>query len=195
MVEKVSPSLALLVFQYFSNISVWLRSLTSFLFGDILISLGSGYTMRRTGYYSRRHLLQVFSMPPCSSKPPITQRNQNSHGNHTSMTSPFLFARLIDECAQASMRAIVNKVDKIVGDGMQTGRQRLILDETLEFELQDGLFPGNCVSGLDVEVNEEQRRNGRQIDRRGGRGGRRDGERRRLASASWSHGEIRFVCS
>lgn len=75
----------------------------------------------------------------------------------------------VDECAQAGVAAIVDKVDEVLLDGMEARGEGLVLDETLELDARGGLLPDNGVAGLDVEVDEEEGGNRRSIG--GGKGG------------------------
>jgi hypothetical protein len=93
----------------------------------------------------------------------------------------------VDKSAEAGVGAIVDKVDQVVGYGVEARWQALVLDGALQPEARDGLLPDDGVAGLDVEVDQEEGRDGREVGQTG-RGGRRqlDGEGR-LPAAGGGH--------
>lgn len=100
-------------------------------------------------------------MSPSSSKPTITQGHQNANSDHARIACPLILCPGVDECAEASMSAVVDEVDEVVSDGMEARRETLVLDDAFKLEARDSLFPNNGVTGLDIEVNQEEGRDGR----------------------------------
>ena len=60
---------------------------------------------------------------------------------------------------------IVDKVDQIFFDRMQARWQALILYDSFELNARQRSFPSNCVTSFDVEIDQEESRDGRKIMR------------------------------
>ena len=125
-------------------------------------------------------------MPPRTAQPSIAQGHENANGNHAGVAGILLVAGLVDKGAQAGVGALVDKVDEVVGDGVQARGQGLVLDGAIELEARLGLLPDDGVAGLDVEVDEEEGGDGRDV---GGGGARGQGNGQRgLSVTRGSHG-------
>jgi hypothetical protein len=94
----------------------------------------------------------------------------------------------VDEGAEAGVAAIVNKVDQVVGNSVEARRQALVLDSALQLEARHGLLPDDGVAGLDIEVDQEQRRDGREVGQDGHGRLRQPYRERRLSATGGGHG-------
>lgn len=128
-------------------------------------------------------------MSPGSAEASVAQRDEDADGNHARVAQLLLLGGLVDKGAEAGMLGAVDKVDEVVGDGVEARGERLVLDEALELDGRGGALPDNGVAGLDVKVDEEEGRERRESGGSGGRegSGRGRGRRRRGASRR-SHG-------
>src|SRR5690348_15180666 len=127
-------------------------------------------------------------MPPRTSKAPIAKRYQHANSNHAGMASLFLVAGRVDKGTKPRMPAIVDKVYQVVLDRVQARGQAAVLDKTLELDAGDRPLPGNRVACLDVEVDEEERRDGRQVREEGSGPGDGAAERQAGLGAADGHG-------
>lgn len=109
------------------------------------------------------HILQTLRVPPGSAEAAISQRHQDADRDHARMTSLLFVHPDVDEGAQAGIATFVDKIDEVLGDGVQARGQALELDDALELDARDGLLPDDGVAGLDVEIDEEERGDGGQV--------------------------------
>ncbi len=58
---------------------------------------------------------------------------------------------------------LMDEVNQILLDSMQSRRQTLVFDHAFQFNSRERAVPPNCVAGFDVEVDEEERRDGREV--------------------------------
>lgn len=110
------------------------------------------------------HCFQIFCMLPTSPQSAIAQSNHYAHCDHASI-SRFLRCRSIDECAETSM-IIVDEIYQVLFDSMQSRWQALVFYHPFQLNPRQRSFPSNCVTGFDVEIDQEQGRDGREIIRR-----------------------------
>lgn len=59
-------------------------------------------------------------MAPGPAEAAVAERHQDAHSDHAGMARFLLVGGGIDEGAEASMTAIMDKVDKVVRHGMET---------------------------------------------------------------------------
>jgi hypothetical protein len=77
------------------------------------------------------------------------------------MARLLLVGRSVDKGAEAGVAAIVDEVNQVIGNGVEARRQALVLDGALQLEARHSLIPDDGVAGLDIEVDQEQRGDGR----------------------------------
>lgn len=106
------------------------------------------------------HCLEPFRMSPGSAQSSIAERHEHADSDHARTAGFLVGGGGVDESAEAGVAVLVDKVDEVVGDGVQAGGQRLVLDDALQLEARYGLFPYDGVASLDVEVDQEQGRDG-----------------------------------
>jgi hypothetical protein len=121
------------------------------------------------GGKSGRDLLQTLRMAPGPPETAEAQGHQDAHGNHAGMARLLFVGGDVDKGAEAGVGSIVDKVDEILGHGVEARRQALVFDGALELEAGSGTLPFNGVAGLDIEVDEEEGGDGRKVGKKAGR--------------------------
>ena len=134
-------------------------------------------------------LLQPLGVAPGPPEAAEAEGHQHADGNHARMARLLLVGRGVDKGAEAGVAGVVDKVDEVVGDGVQARRQALVLDGALELEARHGLLPDDGVAGLDVEVDQEEGRDGRQVGEGRGRELRQPDGEGRLPATGCGHGD------
>ena len=70
-------------------------------------------------------------MFPGATESSKAKRHQDTDGNHARIAQVLFFAGFIDESAKTSMGLIMDKVDQVIGDGMEARGEGLVLDEVV----------------------------------------------------------------
>ncbi len=108
-------------------------------------------------------------MFPCPAEASIAERNQDANCQHARIAGGGILDRRIDEGAQSRI-AVIHEVYEVLRYGVQAGGQRLVLDDSLKLDARFRRLPRNGVTGFDIEIDEEECGDGRQIWQAAGTG-------------------------
>lgn len=111
----------------------------------------------------RSYCLEALRVSPRTAESSIAERHEHADSNHARTARFLVGGRGVDEGAEAGVAFLVDKVNQVIGNGVQARRQRLVFDDALELEAWYGLLPYDCVASFDVKVDQEQGGYGGQV--------------------------------